>query len=58
VAEGLGTACTVHELAERHGVEIPVCNEVYRVLTGGIQASEAYRGLTPYYQAGHEREPG
>ena len=48
----------VVSLAERHGVEMPVCNEVYRVLTGEIHASEAYRGLTPYYQAGHEREPG
>jgi hypothetical protein len=28
------------------------------VLTGEIPASEAYRGLTPYRQAGHEREPG
>ena len=58
VAEGVGTAHTVHELAERHGIEMPVCNEVYRVLTGEIHASDAYRGLTPYYQAGHEREPG
>jgi glycerol-3-phosphate dehydrogenase (NAD(P)+) len=58
VAEGVGTAHTVHELAERHGIEMPVCNEVYRVLIGEIPASEAYRGLTPYYQAGHEREPG
>jgi glycerol-3-phosphate dehydrogenase (NAD(P)+) len=58
VAEGVGTAYTVHELAERHGVAMPVCEEVYRVLAGEIPASEAYRGLTPYYQAGHEREPG
>jgi glycerol-3-phosphate dehydrogenase (NAD(P)+) len=58
VAEGVGTAYTVHALAERHGIEMPVCNEVYRVLTGEIHAPEAYRGLTPYYQAGHEREPG
>ncbi len=61
VAEGVGTAYTVHELAERHGVEMPVCEEVYRVLAGDIPASEAYRGLNPkapYYQAGHEREPG
>jgi glycerol-3-phosphate dehydrogenase (NAD(P)+) len=61
VAEGVGTAHTVHELSERHGVEMPVCDEVYRVLTGEIPASHAYRGLspkTPYYQAGHEREPG
>jgi glycerol-3-phosphate dehydrogenase (NAD(P)+) len=58
VAEGVGTAHTVHELAERHGIEMPVCEEVYRVLVGEIHASEAYRGLTPYQQAGHEREPG
>jgi glycerol-3-phosphate dehydrogenase (NAD(P)+) len=58
VAEGVGTAYTVHELAERHGVEMPVCEEVYRVLVGEIHASDAYRGLTPYQQAGHESEPG
>jgi len=52
----VGTAFTVHELAERHGVEVPVCREVYRVLSGEIPASEAYRGLR--IQAGHEREPG
>ena len=56
VAEGVGTAYTVHELAERYSVEMPVGREVYRVLTGEIPASEAYRGLR--IQAGHEREPG
>src|SRR6266699_3044771 len=56
VAEGVGTAFTVHELAERHNMEMPVCREVYRVLNGEIPASEAYRGLR--IQAGHEREPG
>ena len=58
VAEGVGTAFTVHELAERYGVEMPVCHEVYRVLAGQIPASEAYRGLSRQLQAGHEREPG
>ena len=56
VAEGVGTAYTIHELAEKHGVEMPVCREVYRVLAGEIPAAEAYRGLR--IQAGHEREPG
>jgi glycerol-3-phosphate dehydrogenase (NAD(P)+) len=56
VAEGVGTAFTVHELAQRHSLEMPVCREVYRVLNGEIPASEAYRGLR--IQAGHEREPG
>ena len=39
-------------------VEMPVCQEVYRVLAGEIPASEAYRGLSRQVQAGHEREPG
>ena len=56
VAEGVGTAFTVHELAERYGMEMPVCREVYRVLAGEIPASAAYRGLR--IEAGHEREPG
>ena len=32
VAEGVKTAVTVQELAERHGVEMPVCDEIYRVV--------------------------
>jgi glycerol-3-phosphate dehydrogenase (NAD(P)+) len=56
VAEGVGTAFTANELAHRYGAEMPVCQEVYRVLAGEIPASEAYRGL--HIQAGHEREPG
>ena len=58
VAEGVGTAFTANELAQRYGVEMPVCQEVYRVLAGKIPASEAYRGLSRRQQAGHEREPG
>src|SRR4029077_9801152 len=41
VAEGVGTAYTVHELSERHNLEMPVCREVYRVLNGEIPASQA-----------------
>src|ERR1700729_974500 len=48
VAEGVGTAFTVHELAESFGVEMPVCSEVYRVLAGGIPASAASRGLSQH----------
>jgi glycerol-3-phosphate dehydrogenase (NAD(P)+) len=58
VAEGVGTAVTTHELAGRYGVEMPVCQEVYLVLTGEISASQAYRGLSRQTHAGHEREPG
>jgi glycerol-3-phosphate dehydrogenase (NAD(P)+) len=58
VAEGVGATFTVHELAGRYGVEMPVCEEIYRVLSGEISALDAYSGLTKQRQAGHEREPG
>jgi glycerol-3-phosphate dehydrogenase len=57
-SEGVGTAFTARELAERHGIQMPVCHEVYRVLTAEIPASEAYRGLRKLLPPGHEREPG
>jgi glycerol-3-phosphate dehydrogenase (NAD(P)+) len=56
VAEGVRTAVTVHELAERHGVEMPVCHEIYRIVRGEMPAAEAYRGLRR--QPGHENDPG
>jgi glycerol-3-phosphate dehydrogenase (NAD(P)+) len=55
VAEGVKTAVTVMELAERHGVEMPICDVINRVVTGEISAVDAYRGLRP---AGHELDPG
>ncbi len=58
VAEGVGTAMLVRELAERYGVAMPVCDEVHQVLTGAIPAAEAYRGLRRQAPPGHEREPG
>ena len=57
VAEGVKTAVTVHELAQRYGVELPVCEEVYRVVTGQENAATAYRGLLRS-RPGHEAEPG
>ena len=56
VAEGVRTAGTAKELALRHGVEMPICAEVFRVVTGQVSGAEAYRGLTP--QAGYEADPG
>jgi glycerol-3-phosphate dehydrogenase (NAD(P)+) len=56
VAEGVKAAVTVHELATRHDVDMPVCTAIYHVVTGEIPASEAYRGLRR--QAGHESDPG
>jgi len=56
VAEGVKTAVTVHDLAAELGVEMPVCEEVYRVVTGKMDAAQAYRGLG--VKPGHEAEPG
>jgi glycerol-3-phosphate dehydrogenase (NAD(P)+) len=56
VAEGVKTVGSVMTLAERHGVDLPICREVDRVVRGEISGSEAYRGL--HLPAGHEAEPG
>jgi glycerol-3-phosphate dehydrogenase (NAD(P)+) len=57
VAEGVKTAYTVMDLAERYGVELPICAEIRRVVSGEISAVEAYRGLTARVPAGHEADP-
>src|SRR3954469_4637821 len=45
VAEGLKTAVTAHELAERYGGAMPVHEEIFRVVTGDSDAADSYRGL-------------
>jgi glycerol-3-phosphate dehydrogenase (NAD(P)+) len=45
VAEGVKTVSVVHELSIRYGVEMPIAEEVYRVINEGQAAAEAYRGL-------------
>ncbi len=55
VAEGVGTAVTTLELAERYGVELPICEEIYKVVMGEERPVDAYRGLS---KPGHEAEPG
>ena len=56
VAEGVKTAVTVHDLAAGLDVAMPVCDQVYKVVTGEISPDAAYSGLrTP---AGHEADPG
>jgi glycerol-3-phosphate dehydrogenase (NAD(P)+) len=56
VAEGVKTAVTVMTLAERHDVEMPICETINRVVTGKITGLDAYRGL--HVRAGHEADPG
>jgi glycerol-3-phosphate dehydrogenase (NAD(P)+) len=55
VAEGVGTARTALSLAERYHVELPICEEIHKVVLGKQRPVDAYRGLRP---AGHEADPG
>ena len=45
VAEGVKTARSVYRLAEREGVDMPICSAVYRVLYEGMSAKDAVSGL-------------
>jgi glycerol-3-phosphate dehydrogenase (NAD(P)+) len=55
VAEGVGTARIALALAERYHVELPICEEIHKVVMGVQRPVDAYRGLRP---AGHESDPG
>ena len=55
VAEGVKTASVALELAEHHGLDLPICGVIDRVVKSEIDPSAAYWGLTP---AGHEADPG
>jgi glycerol-3-phosphate dehydrogenase (NAD(P)+) len=55
VAEGVTTAKTALSLAERYGVELPICHEINKVVNGLQRPADAYRGLRA---AGHEDDPG
>jgi glycerol-3-phosphate dehydrogenase (NAD(P)+) len=45
VAEGVKTAAAVHELALRHGVEMPIAEQVYAIVEEGRSPAEAVRVL-------------
>ncbi|HVX17723.1 MAG TPA: NAD(P)H-dependent glycerol-3-phosphate dehydrogenase [Acidimicrobiales bacterium] len=45
VAEGVKTSKVVVELAEEYDIELPICEEVYKVCHQGGSAEDAYRGL-------------
>ncbi len=55
VAEGVNTANVALELAERHGLDLPICRMIDKVVKGEMEPIDSYWGLTP---AGHEAEPG
>ena len=45
VAEGVPTAHAVHDLAGQYGVEMPIAEEVYGILTMGTDPQQAIRNL-------------
>jgi glycerol-3-phosphate dehydrogenase (NAD(P)+) len=45
VAEGIPTASSAFELSRRHGVEMPIVEQVYRVLYDGLSPSLAVNSL-------------
>ncbi len=57
VAEGVKSAPTVIELAQEHGVDMPISSDVFKVVTGAANASGVYRGLLRT-RAAAESEPG
>jgi len=57
VAEGVKSAPTIIELAREHNLTMPICEDVYKVVTGASNARGVYRGLLRT-SAGAESEPG
>lgn len=57
VAEGAKSAPAVMALSEQYGIDMPISRDVYRVITGQLNARGAYRGLLRT-AAGSEAEPG
>ncbi len=55
VAEGVNTARLALDLAKRHDVDLPICEEIHKVVIGRQRPADAYRGLR---DPGHESEPG
>jgi glycerol-3-phosphate dehydrogenase (NAD(P)+) len=45
VAEGVKTSKSAKELAERHGIEMPITSEMYRVLYEGVSPRDALQRL-------------
>jgi len=45
VVEGVYAAKSVHEVATREGIELPICEQVYRILYEGITPDEAVSAL-------------
>lgn len=57
VAEGVKTCSVVMDIAAQYGIEMPITNEVYKVVNEGNTVKDAFRGLLSS-RSGSEAEPG
>lgn len=57
VAEGVKTTKVVKELAEKYKVDMPITEQIYKVLYEGNTVNDAFKGLL-LYDIGSEKEPG
>jgi glycerol-3-phosphate dehydrogenase (NAD(P)+) len=55
VAEGVKAARLVLELADRHGVQMPIASHIHDVIEGKETPIDAFAGLLP---PGHELDAG
>ena len=58
LADGVKTVATMVDLADRHGVPMPIARTIHDVVSGRMRAVDAYRGLTRAVPARHESQPG
>jgi glycerol-3-phosphate dehydrogenase (NAD(P)+) len=45
VVEGYHAAKAVHQVAAKHGVDMPICNFVYDVLHGGVPLEQVVKSM-------------
>ncbi|MDD7913355.1 NAD(P)H-dependent glycerol-3-phosphate dehydrogenase [Polaribacter ponticola] len=57
VAEGVKTTKVVMELAKEYKIDMPITEEIYKVLYKGNSVNDAFKGLIQY-EVGSEKEPG
>jgi glycerol-3-phosphate dehydrogenase (NAD(P)+) len=57
VAEGVKTAKVVMQLAKEYNIDMPISEEIYKVLYEGNTVNDAFKGLLRY-EVGSEKEPG
>ncbi len=57
VAEGVKTCGVVRELAHQYNVEMPITEEMYKVINEGSTVRDAFRGLVGH-ESGAESDPG